>query len=42
MPPDGDSAENTDEDSRSNRGPIEIIDSPRRHLSQISARCAAE
>jgi hypothetical protein len=42
MPPDDDSTENTDEDSRSNRRPIELIDSPRRHRSQISARCAAE
>ena len=42
MPPDGDSTEKTDEDSRSNRRPIELIDSPRRHRSQISARCAAE
>jgi len=42
MPPDGDSTEKIDDDSRSNRRPIELIDSPRRHRSQISARCTAE
>ena len=39
MPPVGESTENTDEDSRSNRRPIELIDSPAIQRSQISARC---
>jgi len=42
MPPEGDSTEKIDDDCRSNRRPIELIDSPRCHRSQISDRCAAE
>lgn len=42
MPPVGDSTEKTDEDARSNRRPIELIDSPAFQRFQISARCAAE
>jgi hypothetical protein len=42
MPPVGESTENTDEDSRSNRRPIELIDWPAFQRSQISARWAAE
>jgi len=42
MPPVGESTENTEEDSRSNRRPIELIDSPAFQRSQISARWAAE
>lgn len=42
MPPVGDSTENTDDDSRSNRRPIELIDSPACHRSQISARWTAQ
>ncbi len=42
MPPVGESTENTDEDSRSNRRPIELIDSPAFQRSQISARWASE
>ena len=42
MPPDGDSTEKMEENSRSKPRPIELIDSPRCHRSQISARCDAE
>jgi len=42
MPPVGEITENTDEDARSNRRPIELIDSPACQRSQISARSAAE
>ncbi|MGL5168253.1 MAG: hypothetical protein ACRC9K_20410 [Afipia sp.] len=42
MPPEGEITEKTDEDSRSNRRPIELIDSPACQRSQISARWAAE
>jgi hypothetical protein len=42
MPPVGEITENTDEDSRSNRRPIELMDSPACHRSQISALWAAE
>jgi hypothetical protein len=38
IPPDGESTEKIDELSRSKPRPIELIDSPRCHLSQISAR----
>jgi hypothetical protein len=41
----GDSTEKTekiDDECRSNSRPIELIDPPRRNLSQISARCSAE
>jgi len=42
MPPVGDSTENTAEDSRSNRRPIELIDSPAFQRSQTSALWAAD
>ena len=38
IPPDGEMTEKTDEDSRSNRRPIELIGSPACQRSQISAR----
>ncbi len=38
MPPIGEITEKTDEDSRSNRRPIELIDSPACQRSQISDR----
>jgi hypothetical protein len=42
MPPLGARTEKIEEWPRSNRRPMSCIDSPRRHRSQISARCAAE
>jgi hypothetical protein len=42
MPPVGEITEKTDEDSRSNRRPIELIGSPACQRSQISDRWAAE
>jgi hypothetical protein len=42
MPPVGEITKKTDDDSRSNRRPIELIDSPRCQRSQISALRAAE
>jgi hypothetical protein len=42
MPPVGESTENTEEDSRSNRRPIDLLDSLAFQRSQISARWAAE
>jgi hypothetical protein len=41
MPPVGEITENTDEDSRSNLRPIELIDSPRCQQSHIPARWLA-
>jgi hypothetical protein len=38
MPPVGEITENTDEDSRSNLRPIELIESPRCQQSHIPAR----
>jgi hypothetical protein len=38
MPPVGEITENTDEDARSNRRPIDFIDSPASQRSQISDR----
>jgi hypothetical protein len=42
IPPEGDNTEKIDEDCRSKPRPIELIDSPRCHRSQISARWVAE
>src|ERR1700736_5932505 len=42
MPPVGEITEKTDEDSRSNRRPIELIGSPACHPSQLFDRPAAE
>jgi hypothetical protein len=42
MPPVGEITEKTDEDSRSNRRPIELIGSPACQRSQISDRWADE
>jgi hypothetical protein len=42
MPPVGEITEKTDEDSRSNRRPIELIGSPACQRSQISDRWATE
>jgi hypothetical protein len=42
IPPVGEITEKTDEDSRSNRRPIELIGSPACQRSQISDRWAAE
>jgi hypothetical protein len=42
IPPDGESTEKIEEDSRLKLRPIELIDSPRCHRSQISARWEAE
>jgi hypothetical protein len=42
MPPDGDITEKTDEESLSNRRPIELIGSPACQRSQIKDRWAAE
>jgi hypothetical protein len=38
MPPVGEITEKTEDDARSNRRPIDFIDSPDCHRSQISAR----
>ena len=40
--PVGEITENTDDDCQSKTRPIDLIDSPRCHRSQISARCSVE
>ena len=42
IPPEGESTEKIEDESRSKPRPIELIDPPRCHRSQISARCEAE